>query len=294
MVGILSQIQVDSMHRDSNRDGSQGTRAPLLEVDHLTVSFAGKRKQKIKAVDDVSFTIAESESVSVVGQSGSGKTTLGRCIMNLVKPSSGSIRFNGVNVSDLKGRGLLDYWKNVQMVYQDPYESLDPGQDVFTTIAIPIRRLTGEKEASRVSARVNELLHEVGLEPEQVLYRYPHQLSGGEKQRVSICRALAANPKLLIADEPITMLDASQRLNILRLLVDLKAKRNLVFLLITHDLNSAVLATKRTMVMYQGKFVETGDSHTVFTQPHDPYVKLILKSTPTLERSLFEDEAGST
>jgi peptide/nickel transport system ATP-binding protein len=257
-------------------------------VKNLSVYFRA-RNEEVRAVDNVSFTVAESESVSIVGQSGSGKTTLGRCIMNLLKPTSGFIRLNGVNVSDLRGKGLLNYWKQVQMVYQDPFESLDPGQDIFTSLSIPLRRLAGEREATKIAGTVDQLLNEVGLDPDHARNKYPHQLSGGERQRVNICRALTANPRLLIADEPITMLDASQRLNILRLLFDLKAKRNLTLVLITHDLHSAMLTTQRTMVMYKGKFVETGDTHTVFSQPQDPYVKLILESTPTLQRGLFEE-----
>jgi peptide/nickel transport system ATP-binding protein len=249
------------------------------------------RGEEVRAVDDVSLTVSQSESVSIVGQSGSGKTTLGRCIMNLLKPTSGTIRFNGSDVSELKGRKLFDYWKQVQMVYQDPFESLDPGQDIFTTLSIPLRRLVGERDSTKISTMVDQLLHEVGLNPERVKRKYPHQLSGGERQRVNICRALAANPRLLIADEPITMCDASQRLNILRLLIGLKAKRNLALVLITHDLHSAMITTQRTMVMYKGKFVEVGDTETVFSRPNDPYVKLILESTPTLQRGLFEETA---
>lgn len=279
----MSQVQVGS-----DRLGPGSTQAPLLEVSNLCVYFH-TRNEEVKAVDNVSFTVAESESVSIVGQSGSGKTTLGRCIVNLLKPTSGIVRLNGVNVSDLRGKGLLNYWKQVQMVYQDPFESLDPGQDVFTTLSIPLRRLAGEKEATKIAGKVDQLLNEVGLDPDHARNKYPHQLSGGERQRVNICRALTANPKLLIADEPITMLDASQRLNILRLLFDLKVKRNLTLVLITHDLHSAMLTTQKTMVMYKGKFVEMGDTQTVFSQPKDPYVKLILESTPTIQRGLFEE-----
>lgn len=282
-MGSMSQVQVGS-----DGIGPRSTTAPILEVNNLSVHFRA-RGEDVRAVDNVSFTVAESESVSIVGQSGSGKTTLGRCILNLLKPTSGFIRFNGANVSDLRGRGLLNYWRQVQMVYQDPFESLDPGQAVFTTLSIPLRRLAGEKKATKISGTVDQLLNEVGLNPDRVRDKYPHQLSGGERQRVNICRALAANPRLLIADEPITMLDASQRLNILRLLYDLKVKRNLTLLLITHDLHSAMLTTQRTMVMYEGKFVEVGDTRTVFSQPQDPYVKLILESTPTLQRGLFEE-----
>lgn len=279
----MSQIRVD------NSAEQPGKAENLLEVNHLSVTFKEKRRRygnapaEIRAVDDVSFTLKESEAVAIVGESGSGKTTLGRCIMNLVPPASGLILYNGANVPNLKGKDLLGYRKDVQIIYQDPFESLDPGQDVFSTIAIPIRRLAGERDNTLVSKRVDELLWEVGLDPGRVRHRFPHQLSGGEKQRVNICRALASKPKLLIADEPTTMLDAAQRISVLRLLAYLKAKMNLTVLLITHDLHSAVLTTQKTIVMYKGKFVEIGDTQSVFSRPHHPYVELILESTPRLE-----------
>lgn len=261
----------------------------LLEVSHLSVSFTERRKSygnqesEIRAVDDVSFGLSGSETIAIVGESGSGKSTLGRCIMGLIRPTSGLIRYNGAIVSELTGKDLLSYRKDVQMIYQDPFESLDPGQDVFSTISVPIQRLAGEKEYHRISDRVDELLQDVGLDPERVRHRFPHQLSGGEKQRVNICRALASKPKLLIADEPTTMLDAAQRISVLRLLTYLKTKMNLTVLMITHDLHSAMLTTQRTIVMYRGKFVEIGDTQSVFRQPHHPYVDLILESTPRLE-----------
>ena len=175
----------------------------------------GARTIDIKAVDDVSFELHESDIVSVVGESGSGKTTLARCIMGLAVPTSGSIKFNGVEVTKLRGQALHDYRRQVQMIFQDPFETLNPGNTVFATLSDPITHLTGETNPEVVREKIFRLLEEIGLDPSEVVDRYPHQLSGGQRQRINIARALATDPKLLIADEPITMLDAAQRKNIL-------------------------------------------------------------------------------
>jgi oligopeptide/dipeptide ABC transporter ATP-binding protein len=293
----VSQIQLGSA--DISAEGRNNN--VLLSVRNLRVEFKKQRgflnRQTItiRAVDNLSFDVRESELISIVGESGSGKTTVARCILGLTRPTTGSIMYNGVDVSKLKGNALLDYRRQVQVIYQDPFESLDPGQDVYTTISIPIKRLTGEKDGSSILERVRELLDEVGLEAAEVMHRYPHQLSGGQRQRVNICRALASNPKLLIADEPITMLDAAQRLNILTLLMDLKARRNLTVVMITHDLHSAQIVSQRTLVMYLGKLVEAGSTESILTRPLHPYVELILESAPKLEQakvssSVFKDD----
>jgi peptide/nickel transport system ATP-binding protein len=278
----VSQIQLD-------KEISQGA---LLEVSDLSVSFKKTRKilggstsYEIKAVDRVSFKIFESEIVSLVGESGSGKTTVARCVMGLVPTKSGSINFKGKEIIGLKGTSLHEYWKSVQMIYQDPFESLDPGQDVYSTISAPIKFLTGENRPEVIKASVVEILKELDLEPDEVIWKYPHQLSGGQRQRVNIGRALAANPSLLVADEPITMLDAAQRLNILALLKKLQKNRKLSILLITHDLASAKVMSQRTLVMYLGKLVEIGPTQDIMTKPHHPYVELILESTPRLAKS---------
>jgi len=262
----------------------------LYEVRNLDVIFKRgrgilRRKESVvHAVDDVSFDVYESELLSIVGESGSGKTTIARCLMGLAVASSGSIRFDGSEVSKLSGRKLLDYWRRVQMVFQDPFESLNPRLDVFTTLSIPLQRLSREKDKKKVSDEVSRLLWEVRLDPGEVLHKFPHQLSGGERQRVNIAKALAPNPKVLIADEPITMLDASQRLNILSLLINLKTSRNLTIILITHDLASAKIMSDRTAVMYCGKLVEIGPTENLLTRPHHPYSELILSATPRLTR----------
>jgi peptide/nickel transport system ATP-binding protein len=265
---------------------------PIMSVRNLSVSFStpsgllGRKASVVRAVDRVSFDIYPSETLSLVGESGSGKTTVARCIMKLIRRYSGSILYNGVDVKTLKGRSLVEYRKDVQVVYQDPYESLSPREDVLAAITAPLRFLTGERDRSRLRDRVSSLLTEVGLKPEDILHKLPHQLSGGERQRVNIARALASEPKLLVADEPITMLDASQKLKILALLSELKPKRNLTVLLITHDLASAKIMSDRTSIMYLGKIVETGPTESLLTRPHHPYTGLILSSTPQMGRRM--------
>ncbi len=244
-----------------------------------------KKSQAIKAVDRVSLELDESDIVSIVGESGSGKTTVARCIMGLTSPTAGSIKYNGVEATKLKAAERWRYWKEVQMVFQDPFESMNPRQDVYTIVSTPIRELLKERRKARVLEIVHEVINEVGLDAERVIHRFPHELSGGERQRVNIARALVSNPRVLIADEPITMLDAAQRLNILSLLMELKRKRNLTILLITHDLASAKMMSKRIIVMYRGKIVEAGETDALLSSPYHPYVELILQATPRLIRS---------
>jgi oligopeptide/dipeptide ABC transporter ATP-binding protein len=283
------------------RNSTEEEKRPLLKVSNLCVSFSkrrgtfGRERVEIRAVDDVSFDVFESEIVSVVGESGSGKTTIARCVLGLVKPTSGTIDFNGRRVSSLPSSSLREYWRDVQLIFQDPFESLNPRLNVYTIISLPIRRLTSEQEPSKVREKVVQLLREVDLDPGEVINKFSHQLSGGQRQRVNIARALASNPKLLIADEPITMLDASQRLNILSLLMKLKAKRSFTIILITHDLASAKMMSDRIIVMYLGRIVEAGPKRSVFSTPHHPYTEMILSATPQLKKDTkFRNEDYSS
>ena len=278
----MSQVQLTESAEGYPRD------EPLLQVNDLSVTFEKMRgiirRQKtiIRAVDHVSFSIYESEFVSLVGESGSGKTTIARCIIGLERPTSGFIKYRGNEVQRLHGVGMKNYWRDVQIIYQDPFESLNPRQDVLTTISSPIMNLSGEKSRERIIDRVSTLLEEVELDPNEVIHRLPHQLSGGQRQRVNIARALAPNPKLLIADEPITMLDAAQRMNVLSLLMRLKSRRKLTMLMITHDLASVRVTSSKTLIMYAGKLVETGSTEETLSRPYHPYVELILDSMPRL------------
>jgi peptide/nickel transport system ATP-binding protein len=279
----VSQVQLKNEFEDSELK-------PLLKVKDLSVTFTQskgvfrRKVTEIHAVNNVSFEIRQSQVLSLVGESGSGKTTIARCIAALARPNSGSIEYKGAEVTKLKGQKVLDYRKDVQIIFQDPYESLNPRQTVYDSIAGPMRRLGGEKnDRTRLLELVTNVLREVGLHPSYCMQRYPHQLSGGERQRVNIARALAPNPKLLLADEPITMLDASQRLSILSLLAALGKKRNLTILLITHDLASAKIMSDRTAVMYLGNLVEEGPTSIILSKPRHPYTELILEATPRLK-----------
>ncbi|MGI0090677.1 MAG: oligopeptide/dipeptide ABC transporter ATP-binding protein [Nitrososphaerales archaeon] len=286
----MSQVQL------VNSSDSGDSRAPLLKVTDLSVRFKSQsgtfrvKKSTIKAVDGISFSVSKSEAVAVVGESGCGKTTLARCILGLVEPTSGSIIIDGQDVTKIKQKNMREYRRDVQIIYQDPFESLTPRLNVYDTVAMPLRELLGMKDNDEITAKVRKLLEEVGLDPSEIMYRYPHQLSGGQRQRVNIARALAPSPKLLVADEPTTMLDAAQRMNMLYLLLELKEKRNLTLLFITHDLASAHMLCKRTLVMYLGKLVEEGDTDVVLSKPKHPYVELILGALPSLkEKNPYEN-----
>jgi len=293
----MSQVQLGP----DGSSPSPAERSGILEVNGLTVKFKknssliGRDETTTIAVDDVSFVLGKSEITSIVGESGSGKTTVARCILNLTRPTAGSIKFEGTEVTKLKGKALHDYRRDVQIIYQDPFESLNPRHDILTTISIPIRSFTDSRNSVEITEQASKLLEEVGLDPAETLNRYPHQLSGGQRQRVNIARALASSPKLLVADEPITMLDAAQRLNIMSLLYDLKSRRNLTVLMITHDLASARLVSQKVMVMYLGKIVEFGDTDAILSSPLHPYVELLLKASPAPDQIInYDDYSTST
>lgn len=284
-------------------ESAMSMQEPILSVKDLTkvyekeTGFFRKQKQSIVAVDKVSFDIFESEFVSIVGETGSGKSTIAKCLAALEEPNSGNIIFEGKDVSNLRGSKLLNYWRQVQMIFQDPFESLIPRQTMFDAVAMPIRNLQGEKNNERLHEKVSRLLEEVDLDPSLVMNRFPHQLSGGQRQRASIARALASDPRILIADEPITMLDAAQRLNVLSLLSRLGKKRKLTVLMITHDLSSAKLTCNRIIVVYQGKIVEAAPASTVVSEPFHPYVELIMESQQNMasiisEKAILRGEIG--
>lgn len=270
---------------------------PILELDHLVVRFgkSGKKNDSVVALNDVSLDIRTSEIVSIVGESGSGKTTLARCVLALQIPSGGSIKFQGTKIAGIRGKSLKAYRQQVQMIYQDPFESLNPRHTVFTTLYLPMHFLLGEKDVGKILQREKQLLAEVGLDPDDVIDKFPHQLSGGQRQRVNIARALVSNPTLLVADEPISMLDAAQRIRVLSLLRDLKSKRGLTIIMISHDLATAKLTSDWIVVLYRGKLVEKGRTQELLTNPHHPYVSLMLESMPTLEgEARPADESQST
>jgi oligopeptide/dipeptide ABC transporter ATP-binding protein len=261
--------------------------SPLLDVRNLSVHFTkslgflNRIGRTTRAVDRVSLQLGELDILCVVGESGSGKTTLGRCIAALTPPTSGAVMYNGSDVSKLRGGDLKRYRKDVQMVFQDPFASLNPREDVFTILSTPMVRLTGEKDKGRLQEACSDLLKDVGLQAD-VIHKLPHQLSGGERQRISIARALASRPKILIADEPVSMLDASLRMNFLALFNRLRTEHNMSILLITHDLATAKVMGGRTAVMYLGRLVELGPTSDILSEPHHPYAELLLAASPRM------------
>ena len=260
----------------------QSAVAPLVvSAVSKIYTVRGRGGGKVTAVDDVSFTIAPGAAVSLVGASGSGKSTLAKMITGSERPSSGSIRFGELAVEGLHAGGLRKYHSRVQMVFQDPYAALNPLHTVEYTVMRPCQNFLG-MSGEEASARVHELLEVVGLTPPaQFAGKLPHQLSGGQRQRVVIARALACDPELIVADEPVSMLDVSLRAGVLRLLAGLRAKRGLSLLYITHDLLSARVVTDEILVLNKGKVVERGPTKQVLQHPEHEYTVQLLDAVAT-------------
>ena len=261
---------------------AQSAVAPLVvSAVSKIYTVRGRGGGKVTAVDDVSFTIAPGAAVSLVGASGSGKSTLAKMITGSERPSSGSIRFGELAVEGLHAGGLRKYHSRVQMVFQDPYAALNPLHTVEYTVMRPCQNFLG-MSGEEASARVHELLEVVGLTPPaQFAGKLPHQLSGGQRQRVVIARALACDPELIVADEPVSMLDVSLRAGVLRLLAGLRAKRGLSLLYITHDLLSARVVTDEILVLNKGKVVERGLTKQVLQHPQHEYTVQLLNAVAT-------------
>lgn len=258
---------------------------PLLEVNHLKLYYPVnrgwfRRKEFVRAVDDVSFHLEAGETVGLVGESGCGKSSLGRTLVRLETPTSGEIMLNGNNILALRGSALRRERKKFQMIFQDPYGSLNPRLTVLQALDEVLRLHRGSSAASR-KERALELLRLVGLEKE-LLYRYPHQFSGGQRQRIGIARALAAEPELIVADEPVSALDVSVQAQIINLLEDIQAQTGTAFLFIAHDLAVVEHISRRILVMYLGRIVESGPSREVCSSPRHPYTKALLSAVPQI------------
>jgi oligopeptide/dipeptide ABC transporter ATP-binding protein len=254
-------------------------------------AFGGKRHTAVREVD---FSVAPGEVVSLIGESGSGKTTIGKMILRLLAVSDGRITLDGTDISTLHGQSLRDYYRTVQGVFQDPFSSFNPIFKVDHVFAL-LHGVHGHGVPEAAwHGRIEEALLSVGLEPGQVLHKYPHQLSGGQLQRVLVARALLLDTKMLVADEIISMLDASTRIDVLNLLGDLKA-RGLGILFISHDLSLANYISERTVILRHGRVVETGVTSRVFGNPLHPYTQMLLASVPRLhERWGTIDKAAET
>lgn len=259
---------------------------PLVSVRGLVKHFPAGRGKAVRAVNRVSFTIARGEALGLVGESGSGKTTVGRCLLKLLPPTAGTILIDGSDVSGMAPRDFRPLRGRVQMVFQEPFESLNPRMRIETLVGEPLRVLRPGPAAPR-RRRVREVLEMVGFEA-SVTEKYPHQLSAGEQQRIGLARALATQPELVVLDEPTSALDVSVRAEILGLLNDLREKLGLSYLLISHDLTAVRRVCNRVAVMYLGKIVETGETERIFERPLHPYSRALLSSVlyPDPDRSL--------
>lgn len=262
----------------------------LLRVTDLAVHFPvraggafwGRPRGAVRAVDGVSFEVRAGETVGLVGESGCGKTTLGRAVMRLVRPTAGRIDFEGTDLVPLNERAMRPWRRRMQMVFQDPYASLDPRFNVEEILgeALDVHRLTPDRSAR--AARIATLLKEVGLDPAQAA-RYPHELSGGQRQRVGIARALAVEPRLIVCDEPVSALDVSVQAQIVNLLADLQARLGVAYLFVAHDLAVVRHLSQRLLVMYLGRVVEAGDARAVCDDPRHPYTQALISAVPVLD-----------
>ena len=255
--------------------------ASLLDIKNLTVEYKGVNSSDVIAVDDVSLSVKEGEIYALAGESGCGKSTMAKAVTKLVPIKSGDIFYNGKSISDHTKQEKKDYPKEVQMVFQNPYSSLNPKMKIGDTLREPLDINTNYSK-SRKNSIIKDVLNDVGLQ-ESILELYPHEFSGGQRQRIAIARALILNPKLLIADEPVSALDASIQAQIINLFKELRTKRNLTILFISHDLNVIRYLADRVGIMYYGKLVEENDTMSIFNFPKHEYTKKLLSSAPKLK-----------
>lgn len=259
---------------------------PLVEVRNLVKEFPARGAlwrsgARVRAVDDVSFTIEEGETFGLVGESGSGKTTTGRCILRLATPTSGGVRFRDEDVLAASRLRMRELRRQMQIVFQDPYSSLNPRMRVGAIVEEPlVIHGVGARAARR--ARVEDLFRLVGLE-RAAIRRYPHEFSGGQRQRIGLARALALNPSFVVADEPVSALDVSVQAQVINLLMDLQRQLGLTYLFIAHDLRLVERICDRVAVMYRGRIVEMGETASIFAEPAHPYTKVLLSAVPVPE-----------
>ena len=261
---------------------------PILEVEHLKKYFNVGKKRVLKAVDDVSFTIEQGETLGLVGESGCGKTTCGRTCLGLYPKTSGSVRFKGKEVDSFHGKSWREFTKMAQMIFQDPYASLDPHLKVADIISegMRIHKLCSNRKEEL--EKVQELLYQVGLNGEYA-NRYVHEFSGGQRQRIGIARALAVDPEFIMCDEPISALDVSIQAQIMNLLIELQEKRKLTYLFVAHDLSMVRHVSDRVAVMYLGTMVEIAPSEELYQNPVHPYSRALLSAIPLPDPDLSKE-----
>ena len=284
---ILHDLQITKEERKIHLEQLY-SKQPLLKVEHLQTWYPLRKGVfnhvygHVKAVDDVTIDVYEGETLGLVGESGCGKTTLGRSILRLAEPTGGKVWFDGIEVTALKGQALRDFRKQAQIVFQDPYSSLNPRITIGEAIAEPMCVHGFEKSHAKLRNIVCDLLEQVGLKAEHY-DRYPHEFSGGQRQRICIARALAVNPRLVICDESVSALDVSVQAQVLNLLNRLKAERNLTYIFISHDLSVVRFMSDRVVVMYNGKPVETNEADALFEHPLNAYTKKLIDALPGRE-----------
>ncbi len=281
---ILKDLQITDEERQAHLKQLY-SQSPILKVEHLQTWYPLRKGVfsrvygHVKAVDDVSLEVYEGETLGLVGESGCGKTTLGRSILRLVEPTGGKVWFDGIEVTALKGQALRDFRKQAQIVFQDPYSSLNPRITIGEAIAEPMQVHGIENDAGKRRNAVCDLLEQVGLQAEHY-DRYPHEFSGGQRQRICIARALAVNPRLVICDESVSALDVSVQAQVLNLLNRLKKERNLTYIFISHDLSVVRFMSDRVVVMYNGTPVEMEDADQLFEHPQNAYTKKLIAALP--------------
>ncbi|KQX43060.1 dipeptide/oligopeptide/nickel ABC transporter ATP-binding protein [Devosia sp. Root436] len=266
--------------------------SPILALDNVSKVF-GHADRPVYAARSVSFALHPGRTLALVGESGSGKTTAARLIMREYQPDAGQLLFRGTPLGKGDAKALKAYRASVQMVFQDPFSSLNPVHTVRYHLERPLRLHQPRLDGAGRTAAIEELLARVKLDPALVMAKYPHELSGGQRQRISIARALAVNPQVIVADEPTSMLDVSVRLGILNLLNDMKAELGLALLYITHDIATARYVAEDIMVMYAGQIVEWGAMESVLGDPRHPYTRLLLSAVPDPDRPFAETPPDS-
>ena len=261
----------------------------LLEGKRLVKEFPAKGRKKVHAVSDVDLTVYAGETLALVGESGCGKSTLGRAMINLIPLTSGAVTFEGKQISGMSPKDFAPYRRQMQLIFQDPYASLDPRMTVRDIVAEPLMTYKLCPDKNAVTQRVLELLEAVSI-PREFLYRYPHQFSGGQRQRIGIARAIALQPKLIVCDEPVSALDISVQSQILNLLKELQDRFDLTYLFISHDLSVVKFVADRVAVMFLGKLCELGNISDIYTRPLHPYTRFLLDAIPKADPRLRDAE----
>ena len=267
----------------------------LVEIRGLTKEFAAgsstwsRRKNVVHAVSGVNLDIYEGETLALVGESGCGKSTLGRLILNLIEPTAGTVTFDGKVMQELKQEEMRQLRKEMQLIFQDPYASLNPRWSIRDIVAEPLETHKIYKTAAETTERVKELVKKCGIRPE-FINRYPHQFSGGQRQRVGIARALALNPRLIVCDEPVSALDVSIQAQVLNLLADLQTEFKLTYLFISHDLSVVRYLSDRVCVMFLGKICEIGNTKDVYEDPKHPYTRFLLEAVPKPDPTIRKED----